>query len=91
MHGLGAGIEDLVLQLGVKFVHRQAGLLDEAAERAGLDRLMHRHNDSHGTPAKYGMRIGLAPRREAQANECLDGFRAVDVTRRFHATASTGS
>ena len=79
------------LQRRAERFNGHAGLLDQSAEPAGLDRLVPRPNQGPAFLAKHGVRPGRPTINQAQPAAGLHGFRTVDVARKLPATAKTGS
>ena len=74
-----------------EFFQSQTRLLDDAFERARLERFVLRHDNCAVVFAKNKVRAGLTKLDEAETFQCANCFRAVDIARNFHATARIGS
>ena len=83
--------EGYLLQRAAEVLQTYAGLFNEPAKRARLDRSVH-WNDNRAVIASHSdMGTGLPAFFVSEPAKCLHGVGAVDIARQFHATATNGS
>ena len=72
-------------------LNRDAGLLDQTFERAGLDGFVHRNNYGATFFPEDHVGSGLSALFEPETTQSFNRVRSINVARQPHATAKTGS
>ncbi len=70
---------------------RHRSLVNQSAQRSGFDRTVHKHGDRPGTLSHDNGGACLAALFKPKPTQGAHGIGAVNVTRKFQATATVGS